>query len=380
MVPSYNAVKRRLVLFFPGFEPLGAEAHRGRFAYAADKTGKTYGVDFSCSALSDRPSGLPGFSVSAKGSGWQTDTDVAVFDWSHILERFEQRNVFVRLFRGILALVALIANGTLTRYLRTSWRYGFFFFYPLLLLTACASIGLFAGAIAARYLGLGWPYLIVGIAAALAAFYLASRQAHLLLMMDDWDFADRVAGRTDADIEALKAAFAKRLASECTGNRYDEVLVIGHSLGCVFAINAMAASGLRDVKKPSLMTVGSSLLKVALHPKADWLRHDIGVLTTAKVQWLDVQSLTDVISFFRSNPATSAGVSAGLMPKTTAIRFKHMLLPDSYRRGKFNLFRTHRQFVLGAERRYFYSMHMIVSGPIPFTTVWKTGGLPLSNR
>jgi hypothetical protein len=374
-LPPYTPAKRRLVLFFPGFEPLGADAHRGRFAHAAEKTGTAYGAAFSCSGLTVRPSGLPGFSVAASGPGWSTQSEVALFDWSAILEQFEQRNTLDRLIAGIAALLGLVVNGTLLKYLRTSWRYGFFFLYPLVLLAGCAAIGVLAGSLSTLFFASRLPQLATGALAALAAFHWAASKAHLLLMMDDWEFAVRVARRDNPAIEAVRAAFAKHLAAECASKNYDEALVIGHSLGCVFAVDALAQSGLPARLMPSLMTVGSSLLKIALDPNAAWLRQAIATVTSYDVMWLDVQALTDVISFYRSNPALSAGIQASLLPMVRRIHFKDMLQDQSYRRNRRNLFKTHRQFVLGVEKRYFYSMHMIACGPLPFAEVWRAGGI-----
>ncbi len=378
--PPYTPVKRRLVLFFPGFEPLGADAHRGRFAHAAAKTGKAFNVELLCSELSDRPSGLPGFSVDASGEDWSTQTDVAVFDWSAILETFARRNVLSRLFAGIAGLVTLLANGTLFSYLRTSWRYGFFYLYPFLLLAACVAIGAVAAAVADSFASSASLPLVVGALAALAALWWAARNTHLLLMMDDWHFAVRLARQDHPAIEAVKATFAKQLATECASGQHDEILVIGHSLGCVFAVDALASLSAPVEHRPSLMTVGSSLLKIALQPKAGWLRQSIATLPAANVKWLDIQALTDVISFYRSSPAASAGVTSGLRPNVQRIHFKNMLLENSYRRNRRNFFKTHRQFVLGVEKRYFYSMHIIACGPLPFAIVWADGGIPDHDR
>ena len=376
----YVPVKRRLVLFFPGFEPLGADAHRGRFAHAAAKTAEAFDVAFSCSELSERPSGLPGFSVSASGADWSTQTDVTVFDWSAILETFARRSLLSRLFAGIAALITLLANGTVCSYLRTSWRYGFFYLYPFLLLTACAAISAVAGTVTASFASSALAPLAVGALAALAALWWAARNTHLLLMMDDWDFAVRLARQNHPAIESVKATFAKQLDAECASAQHDEILVIGHSLGCAFAVDALASSSMSVQHRPSLMTVGSSLLKIALQPKAGWLRQSIAALTTADVKWLDIQALTDVISFYRSNPAASAEVTAGLRPNIQRIHFKDMLTAPSYRRNRRNFFKTHRQFVLGVEKRYFYSMHIIACGPLPFATVWADGGIPDHDR
>ena len=87
---SHDLIKRRLVLFFPGFEPLGAEKHRQRFERAAAKSALLYDAEISCGPLIETEAGLPRFEVLAKGKTykrktWETKTDFVVFDWSSIL-------------------------------------------------------------------------------------------------------------------------------------------------------------------------------------------------------------------------------------------------------------------------------------------------------
>lgn len=372
----FRPVKSRLVLFFPGFEPLGPEAHRRRFGHSARKTGPHFGAGFDCGPLQSRSSNIPGFVVKASGRGWETTTDIAVFDWMPILKHYADRPFPVRLFSGFAALLMFFFNGTFFRYLAVSWRYGFFYAYPFALLFACVFGGWIAASLAAFVTDSIAAHWFAGAVTAFLLTALATEKAHLLLMMDDWAFAADLAKRTNPAIEAKRAALQTELAAEIRLSGHDEILAIGHSLGCVFAVDALAAAGLDGGKMPQLMTAGSSLMKIALHPAASWLVSRIGALTTSGVRWLDIQCLTDTISFYNSNPATSAGVSAGLKPKTLAIRFSQMLSPETYRKGKYNFFRTHRQFVLSAERPYPYSMHMIAAGPVPFEQVWEMEGFP----
>jgi hypothetical protein len=364
-------IRRRLVLFFPGFEPLGAEQHRGRFVHALTKTGPVYGAEYETTALESRPSGIPAFTVTGSGKGWRTETDIVIFDWSPVLEHFAKRNVLDRFASGLISLAGFILRGTLFRYLVTSWRYGLFFAYPLVLILACIMVAHFAGSLSGGGIN-GW---MAGTCAGGLLAWIFARKAHLLLMMDDWSFAASVCEGKHAIIEDVRKTFRSVLQRELTG-AYDEVLVIGHSLGCVYAVDALAGAEPQEDRRISLLTTGSSLLKIALDRQASWLCDDVKRIIESGTQWLDVQALTDVISFFGSNPAEAAGIFNAPFLKIIKVRFRKMLLPQSYAKGKFNLFRTHRQFVLAVERPYFYSLHQIACGPVPFDLIWKTGGLP----
>ena len=55
-------------------------------------------------------------------------------------------------------------------------------------------------------------------------------------------------------------------------------------------------------RRYGLLTVGSSLLKVALHPAAQALRKNVETVASSKTIWIDVQSLTDPMNFYKSDP------------------------------------------------------------------------------
>lgn len=373
---SHDLIKRRLVLFFPGFEPLGAEKHRQRFERAALKSAPLYDAEISCGPLVETEDGLPEFKVFAKGKTWETTTDFVIFDWSGILEEFEARSIFMRYFLGLKALLTFALNGTLAAYLKTSWRYGFFFFYPLILIAAACLTGWLVGSYISYYTN-----ILVGFLTALIVtgtlLWLGAQKAHLLLMMDDWAFAASIS--TGLRIDGASIPYRFRIAFErlTTGSRHDEILVFAHSLGAVFAVDALGAAltKIPDLKI-NFMTAGSSLMKIALNPDAKSLRESVKTIVKSSTKWGDWQALTDVISFYGSNPAMSLGIAVGTVPSTIYVRFRHMLSALTYGKQKRNLFRTHRQFVLAAETRYPYSFHLIAAGPVAFATILANNGLP----
>ena len=200
--------------------------------------------------------------------------------------------------------------------------------------------------------------------------------------LDNWRFARAAALERDSDIEKRIALFKTAIEERieifnAVGG--GEIVIAAHSLGAYFA--AMALGGaLAEIKPgqsaPGLLMVGSSLLKITLHPKAARLREAVGVIAGSDTPWLDVQSLTDLLNFYRADPIASLGLSAKRQPVLQYVRFRAMLTPETYRRIKFNWLRVHRQYVLAAERRTDYSFHMMLAGPFRFGEIIEHRGLP----
>jgi hypothetical protein len=364
---------RRLVFLFSGFEPHAAEEQRARFAYAAARTGPLWSSAFDVGPLAQGPHGCPQFHISGRGAGWEALTDVIVCDWSDFLRTLEKRSPVMRFSDGLWAMASFVVNGTFFRYMRTGWRYGFFFLYPLLLIAAAflplllLTAGAGAGA-AGSLLSAGLMWLFV-------------RRLHLLVMLDNWSFARRLALERDADILAkaqqFKAALIERIAAFDAEAAGGEVLIAAHSLGACFAVMALGGA-LPELKRPApgLLLVGSSLLKIALHPSAAGLRDAAAAIARSETQWLDVQSLTDVLNFYKADPTAVLGLTAKRPPVLQFVRFRAMLTPETYRRIKTNWLRVHRQFVLAAERRTRYSYHMMLAGPFRFAEIMENCGLP----
>ncbi len=154
----------------------------------------------------------------------------------------------------------------------------------------------------------------------------------------------------------------------------DEIVVDGHSLGAPLSI-AVVDRALqldsqlgRSGRPLHLVSSGSSLLKVALHPAAGWLREAVGrVANTPSLYWVEYQALVDIINVYKVDPVAALGIPATGKPIVKIIRIRLMVEEATYKRFHLNFLRIHRQAVMGNERRYFYDYYMLCCGPIRLT-------------
>ena len=56
-----------------------------------------------------------------------------------------------------------------------------------------------------------------------------------------------------------------------------------------------------------------------------------------------------------------------------------MLAPEFYRKIRFNLFRTHYQFIMANDKRAPYEYMMLVCGPLP-VEAWARDGVNMLKR
>ena len=119
----------------------------------------------------------------------------------------------------------------------------------------------------------------------------------------------------------------------------------------------------------NLVSTGSSLLKIALHPAGPWLKAAVDrVAHHRDIFWIVYHTLVDVISFYKVNPVVALKLPPSENPRVQKVRVRHMLDDAVYRRYRGNFFRLHRQLVMGNDKRYFYDYFMICCGPFRLET------------
>ncbi|QND53859.1 hypothetical protein HB779_19640 [Phyllobacterium sp. 628] len=381
------SVVNRLVVLLPGFEHMPVEAHHRRFMREATKTAPVYDMALrEVGALKVASAGdavsVGEFRLLAAGNNWSTQTDFVLYGLGDINLFYAARNPVTRVLSGILALIDFIITGTFFRFVTTSWRYALFFLYPLVIMAAIIGLALGAGRVVEEFIDGGTiTPLGVSMAAGLALVVLAARKMHFLLLMDDWTFARDMARDRRPDITAKLQYVIANAATRISNAPADtEIVVAAHSMGAICALQILdKALQTNNARRYGLLTVGSSLLKIAFHPAANALRKSVAAVARSHTVWIDAQSLTDPMNFYKSDPVRDLNITNAEPPVLVRVRFRNQLCDETYKSIRRNFFRVHRQFVYGVEKRTAYSWHAILCGPESFIDVAARGGLPCDN-
>src|SRR6516225_2107268 len=203
------------------------------------------------------------------------------------------------------------------------------------------------------------PLLWLGIFSALRWTF--GRFVHIGYALDDWYFARDFIHRVRPELRERLDRLAHALVRLIHETDADEVIVDGHSLGAPLSLVVIDRALQLDpqlrtgIKRLHIVSTGSSLLKVALHPAAGWLREAVGrVASTPAVYWVEYQALVDIINVYKVDPVAALGLPPTGKPSVKIFRIRMMVEEHTYRRFHLNFLRIHRQAVMGNERRYFY--------------------------
>lgn len=373
---AVQEVRKRCVFFLGGYEPIPPERQHERFVRELGRFQQTWQAASTVSGLTLSEGGaVASWQVETRGANWAVDTEYRSLLWGDLVASDFERSDWERVPCAIRAFADFIWSGTAFRYFAVNWRYGLFFLYPILILLGFAAIGVAAAWYATLW---GLPVLLVP-AGALVVFALLTiwpgRFLMLPYMLDDWLFAYELVHRSRPGLDERLDLFAKDVAGRLRAGGVDEIVFSGHSLGCALKVEVLDRAlrmaqefGTRD-EQLSVLSTGSSLLKIALHPAAAWLKTAVERVSQNKaVFWVEYQTMVDIISFYKVNPLQALRLPDTGRPTIRRVHVRDMLKPETYRRFRGNFFRLHRQLVMGNDKRYFYDYFMVCCGPFRLMT------------
>jgi len=221
---------------------------------------------------------------------------------------------------------------------------------------------------------------LVFLAAFSACVQMLWKRWSVLHLMDLWSFSREFLRRQRPEAHEALLRLANTVAEADASDRYDEVVMIGHSTGGALILEALDKAQRERPEigtgraRVTMLTVGSTALKIGLHPAALWFREAAGrIVANDAIFWAEYQCVNDVINFYRTKPAKLMGVGDGTKPVVQTIRVRNMVNPEFYRQQiRGNFFRLHYQFVFGNTQDYHYDFPGICLGPQPLEVRART--------
>ena len=407
-------VPKRYFLHASGFDPYDSVAQYRRFVREVARFAATWNVKAQVSAI--HQSGVPEghWTVTTQAPGWQVVTVFELLDWSDIVRGELKRPSARRLAEGLATFAEFIASGTARRYFTANWRYGMFFLVPFLNVFLFAALAILAADYVGTAVAAALASTLWGIAAAAAAALLVfaalmrwpGERWRVPQALADWIFAREYMLGRHPKMNARIEAFVSRVVACARRADAEEIVIAGHSLGAMVAVDVLARAFDRDPAlgrhgpKLNLLTVGATIPKLALHPRGAWLRESVRRLAAEpSLTWAEYQARDDFISFHKFDPVRLArlddsppppqaeGIS--IYPPPLAgegtervdgpiirrVQIHQMLSAPTLRRLRFSYMRLHYQFVMANERRAAYDYFMLMCGPAPFRrTVTQPNG------
>lgn len=368
-------VTKRLVIHVGGFDPVTPERLNHRMSSGISKLAELWSFEARAGDPDVSSDGrLMSWRIEATGPNWTTVTEFVLLRWDDLIGLYIARPRWRKLLDGYAAISHFMMNGTVSRYFSGNWRYGLFVLYPFFMLIGFGLFAYFAGKTVTGFelpLGFFWG-AIAGLLIFAAALVWLGQYFQLYFALADWSFAADLVRDKAPGLSQCLDQFAEEIVRRVRACAYDEVVLSGVSLGAVMMVEALARAlridpelGRRDASV-AFMTIGSSLLKIGLHPEASSLRASVAAVSSERsLLWIEYQSKVDPINFFGTNPVEQMGLPPTGRPIVRTMRIRETMTPEEYRYLRVNFLRLHRQFAMPNSRRYHYDFYLICFGPMP---------------
>lgn len=364
---SEPTVRKRCVLYVSGFDPKGAGHYHALYRDEAARQAIVSGLKVAVGPRRRLPNGNAQWSLQAQDGGGLVATDYEFLRWDDVVRQHWHRQAWRVWVDVMTTSMHFMRTGALWRMKRLSWPPFVALFAPFLLLCAVL-LGIPAVALGIWFLAgnLGGNRAFAGVLAVvwlLGAFWGAQRlegRFSMLWLMRSYAFTRRQAAGETPELEQRLDQHAGTLLERVESGTYDEVLLVGHSSGCIMAVEVMgralkrAPDMARHGSSVNLLTLGQCIPMLGTLPEANAFRGHLARLGTADgLGWIDVSAPPDGCCFALCDPLVVLPVPlAGRRPdrpKLVSPRFVKMFEPAVYEKLKQDRFRIHFQYIMAAD-------------------------------
>jgi hypothetical protein len=361
-------VTKRLVFHIGGYDPISPSdvAYR-RFLRELKRFEQTWSVKASVGEPDITPDEMK-WTVTTTGPDWRVESYYHLVRWDDVIQAKSREPLWRRLPVGIFAFLDFVFAGALWGYFRTNWHYAIFFLYPFILFAMLTAFALAIGML------IGRADALTGSLTGLTAFavLLAGPWLHLAPLFDDWIFSRDYIRVGCSVLTHRLDRIAEQVIEAARRSSVDEILLVGHSLGAVLAVDlidkVLALQSALGLSGPrfAFLTIGSSVLKIGLHRDARNFRAAVERVACAPgVFWGDYQARVDIMNFYDTDPMAEMALTTNAgRPVVRLVEIGRMLEHAMYRQIRLRFFRLHCQFISGNDRRAEYDYFMLVCGPL----------------
>jgi hypothetical protein len=378
-----GAVRRRTVLYLSGFDPQGAGRYHALYRNEAARQSRVTGQALHVGErFRDGPLASAWPVEMPLGHGERVQTRYVFLRWDDIVRAHWPRSPWRLWALTASTTTRMLANGSMWRFLQTSWPA--FLALALPGLSLAASLALLGGSwlTAARlWPAAGWGASAIGLGGSWLAWralaWMNARTQSDWLMRSARVILMQARGELPA-LEDRLQAFAERLLAELKSEDLpDEVLVVGHSSGAMLAISVVARALQHpewrpaDLQRLSVLTLGQCVPVLSYQPEAHRFRAELRSLRRQPgLNWLDVTAPPDGCCFALVDPTQlsradalerTTGADGG--PKIISARFATMFKPEAYRRIRRDKYRCHFQYLMASEQPAEHDYFAITAGP-----------------
>jgi len=364
---SRTHVHKRCVLYLSGFDPKGAAHYHALYRTESARQSQVSGFQVAVGPRRKLPNGNAHWLLQAQDSGGEVATDYEFLRWDDVVRRHWQKSPWRLGWDVLTTSVHYMRTGALWRMKRLSWPPFVALFAPFLLLCAVVlGVPLLGWGVWTLATALGaTPVMAAGFALVCLGLALwgsrsLERRFGMFWLMRSYAFTRKQAAGETPELDQRLQQHADTLLQRVQDGGYDEVLLVGHSSGCIMAVEVMGRALQRAPRLASqgaalnLLTLGQCIPLLATLPEAAAFRQRLSCLGASEgLGWVDVSAPPDGCCFALCDPFVGLQEPVDSRqpdrPKLVSPRFVKMFEPAVYEKLKQDRLRIHFQYIMAAD-------------------------------
>ncbi len=409
------AVRRRRVLYIPGYDPRGIAVYYRLYRSELRKYAERRGLAAKTGRVEQPAADLPWvhrWTSKVVTPAGDVETVVDFLGWDDLIEHEARFGLHEIAWRSFRTFVISVAKGLYFRIGRLKRRSAILFAYPhvmsLLYVVAMATmvigggaLGLWLARLAGGGIEGGWNTLArgggalvgsgIGLFAAARFFRWVKRidaktyVYHLILQVDflrrnGLDRVDAVNRRR----EAMAAYVAAALRS---AGPDEEIVVTGHSHGTYMAIGVVGRvlEVLPDLagRRFVLFNLGTALPATTFYGPTERFRRALtSILKDDRITFIESAATLDILGGTEGDYATSYKLDlppgTRRRPVLVKLDFRQVMTPEALKAIRWDFFRLHFQYLMASETGRGFDYFELMCGPRSLTALRDDGdGKPL---
>lgn len=385
-----SLVARRRVFYIPGYDPI--HPRRYRELYRAESTVQAAISGYRMVLKPKTDAGRYGWRVEAVVDRSDVRAEIEVLIWSDIVRDSMETGIVGTYLQLVRIAWVYISSGTLGRLMRLRKGPMIAALYPVgmlvLQLLVALTLGWALASVVAAFAPdwLGWLAGLALVPVVLTWFRSKDAKFFAYYLMHDYAYSAQFKGANPPELEARMAEFGEAIA-EALRQKFDEVLIVGHSSGAHLAVSILAdliRAGRVPARGPALsfLSLGQVIPMVSFLPGAWRLRGDLYYLSArSELTWIDVTAPGDGCAFALCDPVAVTGVAPKTKkwPLVISAAFTQTLSPEQWKKLRWRFFRLHFQYLCAFDRPGDYDYFQITAGPLTLGERYA-GRAPSKNR
>ena len=368
-----QSVIKRHVFYLSGFDPRGAAFYHRLYQEESLKQAPLLHAEIKVGSRSRQEKYVNHWLVQSNfhhlESPQPVETNYFFLNWDDIVREHWEPNVYKLIYTSGMNYWRYYRCGAFAKIKQAYQRPFLSALYPWISLIVLACISLILGYVAAKLVGFFMPALLsflVAVMVLTASFSAGIKLVHhwgVFWLLRIYNFVAEQGFNNSDQLRPRIDYFTDFIQKMTYAHPADEILLIGHSVGSILAIDLMANYAIKNPESAhqlKLVTLGQCIPLLGGMPQATSFHQHLAFIENQQsILWVDYLARADSLGFLREDSLSNRTKP---QPSIQIVRFFNMFSALKYKKIQRNKLKLHFQYMMATDTLGDYDYFSLTAG------------------